>query len=345
MDGLSQTGELTPEAGGWRLGAGDWRRDSVVPGFGPGVGGACWRLLTRPVPIEHGTIAGMWIRRYALVGLLLVAVSCGPRVPAAVTPSTPAVSAPAGARDTHEDLHAVLWMQTAAEYRALAAAIYALALHALDAALEDPSWTALVEQTGAFQSLPPVVILDLDETVLDNSAFQGQLVRDRRSYTEAAWDEWVRARLAGAVPGAAAFIHGAEARGVRAYFVSNRAAADEDSTIANLHSLGIETTGDLLLSPGENGWTTDKSARRAFIGRDHRVLMIVGDDLGDFVPVARLSLPERAALADRYKDRWLQRWVLLPNPSYGSWSRALTPGLTDDRAVLERKLATIRGYR
>ncbi len=288
----------------------------------------------------------MWIRRYALVGLLLVAVSgCGPRVPAAVTPSTPSVSAPAGARDTHEDLHAVLWMQTAAEYRALAAAIYALALHALDAALEDPSWTALVEQTGAFQSLPPVVILDLDETVLDNSAFQGQLVRDRRSYTEAAWDEWVRARLAGAVPGAAAFIHGAEARGVRAYFVSNRAAADEDSTIANLHSLGIETTGDLLLSPGENGWTTDKSARRAFIGRDHRVLMIVGDDLGDFVPVARLSLPERAALADRYKDRWLQRWVLLPNPSYGSWSRALTPGLTDDRAVLERKLATIRGYR
>ena len=213
----------------------------------------------------------------------------------------------------------------------------------LSRALQDPSWTAATEQTGAYGSLPPAVVLDLDETVLDNSAFQGQLVRDRQSYTEAAWADWVRAGQAGAVPGAQAFIHAVEERGVRVFYVSNRAAAQEASTLANLRSLGLDTTGDRVLSPGEQGWTTDKSPRRAFIAEHYRVLMLVGDDLGDFVAIARLSPAEREALVDRYADRWLERWVLLPNASYGSWLRALTPGLSTDRDVLERKLQSSAG--
>ena len=248
-------------------------------------------------------------------------------------------------RDTHEDLHAILWMQTAAEYRALTAAIYARATAVLDTALHDPTWTAALEQAAGFQSLPPAVVLDLDETVFDNAAFQGQLIRERRTYTENAWREWVHTRKAGAVPGAQAFIHAAEERGVRVVFVSNRAAADEGDTILNLQALGISSTGDTLLSSGEHGWTSDKAARRAFVCREYRVLLLVGDDLADFVPVAQLGPADRAALADRYAERWLERWVLLPNPSYGSWSRALTAGLTDDRDVLNKKLAAIRGYR
>jgi acid phosphatase len=129
------------------------------------------------------------------------------------------------------------------------------------------------------------------------------------------------------------------------FYVSNRAAAQEGSTLANLRTLGVDATGDRVLSPGEHGWTTDKSVRRAFVAEHHRVLMLVGDDLGDFVAIARLSPAEREALVDRYADRWLERWVILPNASYGSWLRALTPGLSSDRDVLENKLATIRGYR
>ncbi len=281
-----------------------------------------------------------------LLSCLVIVASggCGGRVPPATDAATPSVPAQV-TRDSHEDLHAVLWMQTAAEYRALATAIYARAVPVLERALQDPSWTAATEQTGAYGSLPPAVVLDLDETVLDNSAFQGQLVRDRQSYTEAAWADWVRAGQAGAVPGAQAFIHTIEERGVRVFYVSNRAAAQEASTLANLRSLGLDTTGDRVLSPGEQGWTTDKSPRRAFVAEHHRVLMLVGDDLGDFVAIARLSPAEREALVDRYADRWLERWVLLPNASYGSWLRALTPGLSTDRDVLERKLAVISGYR
>jgi 5'-nucleotidase (lipoprotein e(P4) family) len=284
------------------------------------------------------------VRPLLLVWGVAVVAGCGARVPPGTDHGAQPVLAPI-TRDSHEDLHAVLWMQTAAEYRALTTAIYARAVPVLDKALQDPAWTAATEQTGTFGSLPPAVIIDLDETVLDNSAFQGQLVRDRQPYTEAAWEEWVRTGQAGAVPGAPAFIHTVEDRGVRVFYVSNRAAGQEDSTVANLRTLGVDTTGDRVLSPGEHGWTTDKSARRAFVAEQHRVLMLVGDDLGDFVAISRLSLAEREALVDRYADRWLERWVILPNASYGSWLRALTPGLSSDRDVLEKKLATIDGYR
>jgi 5'-nucleotidase (lipoprotein e(P4) family) len=284
------------------------------------------------------------VRPLLLVWVVAVVAGCGARVPPGTDHGAQPVLAPI-TRDSHEDLHAVLWMQTAAEYRALTTAIYARAVPVLDRALQDPAWTAATEQTGTFGSLPPAVIIDLDETVLDNSAFQGQLVRDRQPYTEAAWEEWVRTGQAGAVPGAPAFIHTVEDRGVRVFYVSNRAAGQEDSTVANLRTLGVDTTGDRVLSPGEHGWTTDKSPRRAFVAEHHRVLMLVGDDLGDFVAISRLSLAEREALVDRYADRWLERWVILPNASYGSWLRALTPGLSSDRDVLEKKLATIRGYR
>jgi 5'-nucleotidase (lipoprotein e(P4) family) len=285
------------------------------------------------------------VRRLLLVGAVMVmAGGCGARLPPSATPGA-RPAPPSGTCDSHEDLHAVLWMQTAAEYRALATAVYARAVPVLDRALQDPAWTAAVEQTGAYASLPPAVIVDLDETVLDNTAFQGQLVRDRQFYTEAAWADWVRTGQARAVPGAQAFIRAVEERGARVFYVSNRAAGQEESTIANLRALGVETAGDRLLSPGEQGWTTDKSSRRAFVAERHRVLMVVGDDLGDFVGIARLSPAERTALVDRYADRWLERWVLLPNPSYGSWLRALTPGVSADRDVLEKKLTTIGGYR
>src|SRR5215218_6691142 len=138
--------------------------------------------------------------RVFVLPMVFILAGCGPRTRPAVAPAS---STPAGVvRDTHEDLHAVLWMQTAAEYRVLTKAIYGHAGDVLESALHDRSWTAALEQEGTYTTLPPAVILDLDETVFDNSAFQGQLVRDRRSYTEDAWREWVHARRAGAVPGA-----------------------------------------------------------------------------------------------------------------------------------------------
>lgn len=113
-------------------------------------------------------------------------------------------------------------MQTAAEYRASAKQAYRLAELQLDVALRDPAWTAATEQTGDVSSLPPAVILDLDETVLDNSAFQARGVRDTSTYSEAAWNRWAEERKAGAIPGAIEFLTHAKSRGVAPFYVTNR---------------------------------------------------------------------------------------------------------------------------
>ena len=75
------------------------------------------------------------------------------------------------ARSTHESLHGVLWMQRSAEYKALCFQAYQLANAQLRIAVNDKNWTAALEQLGNYKNLPPAVILDVDETVLDNSPY------------------------------------------------------------------------------------------------------------------------------------------------------------------------------
>src|SRR5262249_29427692 len=96
-------------------------------------------------------------------------------------------------RDTHENLHAVLWMQSSAEYQAITRGIYRLAASQLDRALEDRRWTAIPEQAGRtdLSTLPPAVILDVDETVLDNSPEEGQRVLERSRYMPDLFTRWV----------------------------------------------------------------------------------------------------------------------------------------------------------
>ena len=98
--------------------------------------------------------------------------------------------------------------------------------------------------------------------------------------------------------------------------------------------------------PGERPeWTSEKTTRRAEVASSFRVLLLIGDDLGDFVSGARARPEERVALVERYADRWQQSWILLPNPYYGSWERALLDNrrdLTDDE-ILRLKLERLRG--
>jgi acid phosphatase len=280
---------------------------------------------------------------------LILALSWGCRTTSVPSDRVePAGRAPSPAierRDTHEQLNDVLWVQTSAEYWALATATYHGAQVLLEQAISDQSWSAALEQTSGYETLPPAVILDLDETVLDNSPAQAQLVLERTVYTEEMWNEWVEKMAAPAIPGAQPFIAFAATKGVKAFFVTNRAASEQAATIKNLAALGIEASDETVLCSGENGWTSDKTARRAEIAKAHRVLLLVGDDMNDFVATARLTPPERMALARTHADRWGKRWILLPNAMYGSWERALFPGLIRDAQILERKREQLKGFR
>ena len=92
----------------------------------------------------------------------------------------------------------------------------------LDRALADKTWTAALEQAGDFGSKPPAVILDIDETVLDNSESEERSIRAGVAYSEALWAEWCNQRKATPIPGALEFTKAAAAKGVTVFYVTNR---------------------------------------------------------------------------------------------------------------------------
>lgn len=283
------------------------------------------------------------LRRMLLVALVALPALAGCRT--AAPPAALPAAAPEPVADAR--LSGVLWLQTSAEYQAIARSSFAAARRALDQALADPTWTAALEQTGDATSLPPAVIADIDETLLDNSAYEAESILARRPYDSVRWRAWVERRAATAVPGAVEFARYAAGRGVTFFYVTNRAAPEEGATHENLARLGFPFTEgvDTLLAPGERPeWTSDKTSRRAEVAKSYRVLLLLGDDLNDFVSGAWDSPAERKALAARYDERWGERWILLPNPYYGSWERALYghDRKLSDAEKLARELAALR---
>lgn len=250
-----------------------------------------------------------------------------------------APSLAAAQQTSREQLHAVLWMQTAAEYRVLARQAWQLAAARLHSASEPGSaaleqWDMPAQQLAA---LPTAVIVDLDETVLDNSWFQARLVREQRDYSDADWDRWMAEEAATLIPGAREFLDEAARLGHRIFYVSNRecprtpapAAADpcpaKTWTLHNLRALGLPGTDDpanLLMRRERPEWSaSDKTPRRAWLGQRYRIVEMVGDDIRDFV-----DRPLFDARRDELMPLFGERWFMLPNAMYGSWERALVDG-------------------
>ena len=229
----------------------------------------------------------------------------------------------------HEQLHSVLWTQQSPEFRALVRQTYLQAHDRLEEALADPSWTASLEQSelGSYQELPGAVILDVDETVLDNSPYQARLIRNGQSYNETSWNAWCREKNAQALPGAVEFTQYAAAKGVTVFYVTNRRQPVEEATRENLKkwSFALDSQRDTLLTRGEKEeWAmSDKTPRREAIAKEFRILLLLGDNFGDFLEAGQATPEERQALELKYKDYWGKRWIVFPNPQYGSWEGSL----------------------
>ncbi|MDH5830542.1 HAD family acid phosphatase [Luteimonas sp. M1R5S18] len=278
----------------------------------------------------------------AALALSVALAACKPTAPArpadaGATPAdaaTPAATAaPPAATAADDNLNAVLWVQRSAEYRANAISIFRAAADHLDAALAEPEWDALVpderEQAAPAKGLAPAVIMDIDETVLDNSPYQARLVANGLEYDEVTWDQWVAEKKARPVPGVLEFARAAEAKGVTVLYLSNRAVHLKEATLANLRAAGLPVKDDsVFLGLGthvegceQNG--SEKLCRRRLAGRVYRVLMQFGDQLGDFVEITANTPEARAALLDEYDDWFGERWWMLANPTYGSWEPAV----------------------
>jgi 5'-nucleotidase (lipoprotein e(P4) family) len=266
--------------------------------------------------------------------------------PTPVIPATPAAATAAAPCDPgHSILNATLWVQTAAEYRAAALATFANARRGLDAALENPFAKGALEETSNNPTQPAAVILDLDETVLDNGEFESRAIRAHKTYDSKMWKAWTSEGAARAVPGAAEFLAYAKSRDVTPFYITNRDVDEEPGTRRNLERLGfpLDPNIDTLLMQGKNGWTTsDKSPRRAHVAASHRILLVLGDDLNDFAPASGKTLAERTKIVDDVLSWWGEVWFILPNPMYGSWERAVvTSGGTPCEQV-QKKVDALR---
>lgn len=254
-----------------------------------------------------------WLRRLG-VGLCALGAL---QVSASAEDGTPA----------HDLLNAVLWMQRSVEYKANSLGAFALARIRLDEALADNNWTAApAEQTGAYQDYPPAVILDADETLLDNSKYQVWMVKNDKTFEQNTWTTFVKSEIAAAIPGAVEFARHAESKGVKVFYISNRLAEqEEEPTRRNMERLGFPMGGNvdtLLTVRKKPDWGSAKGTRRAYIAKDYRVLLNLGDNLGDFVDSYRGSETERLKVYEDNRERWGREWIMFANPAYGSFESA-----------------------
>lgn len=281
--------------------------------------------------------------RLPLLAFLVLLPSCSALTPrqAAPVPADPPVPIPApvaeapvprGADDPR--LLATIYVQQAEEARRAAEQAFALAARRLPDALRQTGSAAPSEQPDGGKGKPPAVIFDVDETVLDNSPYQARAILAGEKFTAATWDRWVSEKKAQPVPGAPGFVAALRKAGVRPVFVTNRACGPrpgrpgEDcpqkaDTIANLRTAGFgEVPPEDLLLYKEQGWTPDKSKRRAAVAAKYRIVMLVGDQLGDFVDVpAQADRTARRRLSDA--GQFSSRWIMVPNPMYGGWADSL----------------------
>jgi acid phosphatase len=238
----------------------------------------------------------------------------------------------------HPTLQATLWVQNAVEYDALSLMAYQTASTSLDSALADKNWTASLEQANMnVSNLPPAIVLDIDETVLDNSPFQARMIAKNSGYDPVEWEKWVLESNADPVSGAVAFTRLASDKGITIIYLSNRDAATENATRQNLKDLGFpisEDTDVVLLKGEQENWTSSKIERRQMVAQNYRILMLFGDDFNDFLPAKNMTEQSRNNLLEEHKANIGKKWFVLPNPIYGSWNDAM---FNFDRSLSEKE--------
>lgn len=225
------------------------------------------------------------------------------------------------------------------EYQALTLQAYRAASTAMQTALSDPSLSAFGSASGT-APLPPAVVLDVDDSVLSNVAFQaGQVLRDE-PFDPRAWRAWVEQANAPAVPGAVEFAAKANALHVRVFYVTNRNPEMVMATRRNLQQLGLpvqDSDGVDAVWCREPGAGSSHFAKLEAIARSHRILVVVGDLLNNF-PLA--ATPDDHAIARMIHTQWNPQWIILPQTMYGAWAVGLSESpidtRTDARAIRRR---------
>jgi acid phosphatase len=225
--------------------------------------------------------------------------------------------------------NAVLWTQNSPEYAVAVRQTYWLAKLQLAAGLDQKDHTAdeVQAKAGDFEEKPPAIVLDVDETVLDNSPYNARNIEDNDSFRPQTWTPWVAEAVAPPVPGAVEFIKHARGKGVAVFLVTNRNDSHREGTLKNLRKVGL-TQDDvpdnhLLLRNDDDGRGGDKVSRRAMVARDYRIVLLIGDNIADVCAgVSGNSADVAKSVAFNKQQTFGDGWVMIPNAMYGGWERS-----------------------
>lgn len=219
---------------------------------------------------------------------------------------------------------AVLWQNNSAE-------AYWLYRQAYESALSRMMWN-IVEASKRYADdaprRPMAVIVDIDETVLDNSPYQVEAIRNGRTFDQNDWKVWADKAAAKASPGALDFLKLAKAANCEVFYITNRDVRERASTLKNLSDLGFPFADEahLLLMDG----SSDKTERRARVRATHDVVLLVGDQLRDFDERFKdRSVNAGKDIVEAMADSLSKYFVLLPNPMYGTYRDAIQGKGTD----------------
>jgi len=227
---------------------------------------------------------------------------------------------------------AIAWQQHSGEYRALSFQAYNFAKLSLNDRLQ---------QIPAGK--PNCVVVDIDETVLDNSAFQGQEVKKGVSFDVKDWVGWTAKGAADTVPGALAFLKYAQSKQVETFYITNRDQADYAGTLANLQRLGFPFADETHLIVKTT--TSDKEPRRQRVSERYNILLLCGDNLSDFSNVFYREGKNTRDEVNRLQAEFGTHFIVLPNPMYGDWEKLLYKGehLNEKEKSLQR-IEGLKGY-
>ncbi len=205
-----------------------------------------------------------------------------------------------------------LWFHHSAEM----VAIYLQTYHTAKMALEQ-------NLKNNVQSRKPAVVLDIDETVLDNSPYQFKLIETKKEYTPENWTEWVNLAIAKPLPGAVEFTTYAKEQGVEVFYISNRTVEHLEATIKNLRKYDFPNADSAHVFLKSK--TGDKTERRAKVSANFEILLFLGDNLTDFsqdFAHRKVENMGKPAVKDK-KELFGTKYIIFPNPMYGEWERTI----------------------
>ena len=203
-----------------------------------------------------------------------------------------------------------LYQQQAAEYRALCFQAYNIAHVRVDESLKSPA------------QKPKAIVTDIDETLLDNSAYELHQTLQNKDYEAPSWYDWTSRSAADTVPGGLSFLQYAASKGIEVFYVTNREERERAGTLLNLQKFHFPNADNAHLLVKQT--TSSKEARRQEVASTHEIILLLGDNLADFSYLFdRKTTDERLKNTNLTAEEFGKKFIILPNPVYGDWESSM----------------------